>query len=58
MKFKIGKASNLSFEEVREISTLEELLDLISEFDSGIVVHEPMAGLPGNRITIYDDYLE
>jgi hypothetical protein len=54
-RFKIDKASDWKYQELRQIDTLEELLALLEEFGHAIVVAKF-----GDEyfITIYDDYLE
>lgn len=54
MQFKVEKASDWLSEhkeELKEINTLEELMQLQQECGHSII-------LDGNTITIYDDYIE
>ena len=60
MRFCIGKGSDFNFEEIREITTLEDLLALISEFGDDIIVGKKFGIVDepyDYRITIYDSYL-
>ena len=51
VRFDLRKASDWRFREERHLSTLGDLLALIAEFGSDLVVSN-------DSITIYDDYLE
>ena len=60
MKFKIEKASDDFGTKPKEleINTLEDLINLIEEYGSSIILEKYMYGDEIRRITIYDDYIE
>ena len=51
MKFKLSKASDWGFEDSIDVSTLEDLLDIIAKYECSLVLNE-------DSIILYDDYLE
>lgn len=55
MKIKLTKASSWTWEEEREIETLEELLALSKEFKAALIVSPETDSV---EITIYDGYVE
>jgi len=57
MKFELSKSSewDAPAEQIIEINTLEELLQLIVDYKHRIIVD---VQLDGNKIEIYDDYRE
>lgn len=63
MKVKITKASDFKFEEMREISTLQDLKEIEKEFSSELIVRfadveEQQEEGFDISIIIYDDYVE
>jgi hypothetical protein len=62
MKAEIRKASDSSFTEIQEINTLDDLYELIKQYQKDLVISTAYSGFPSEGIdfdiTIYDDYLE
>lgn len=57
MRIELHRASDLSFRETRDISTLEDLLAIAEEFDSDVIIGKPPSEGP-SHVWIYDDYIE
>ena len=64
MEFRVIKASDIGFEEHREISTVEDLKKLAEEHPTKkgdpeeLIVAFSGWGIPVPTIVIYDDYIE
>lgn len=63
MKVRILKISDWSFKEIRNGQTAEDILNLMSEFNSAIIINRPPTFDDSVQdcdydVTIYDDYVE
>ena len=59
MLFALTKASNSKHRQEIEVSSLEELVNLVDEYGDDIIVSKnPIISRAKYRLIIYDDYLE